>query len=127
MYNIRHPICPKCHGHTRYVSKRVVFPGERLTLERLFHCPKCKLYAHADRDGKAIEGVGSKRLHNLRQKTKDRLKESGMERGYCMAEMDLKPWEMDIAFWTQKQCVRALNTVLNDEPEKEPTVKELLS
>ena len=131
MNDPRHPMCPKCHGHSRYVSRAAVFPKQKLTLERLFHCAPCKTYARADREGVPLEGMGAKKLHELRQEVIERLTKSGLSKTNLQAEMLLRPWEMDFLFWDQPTCVRAINTVLPKGPKRKKakalTAKELLS
>jgi hypothetical protein len=83
------------------------------------------LFAQADRDGKPLEGMGNKRLHNLRQKTLDWFETSGITQSNFQAEMDRPPWEMDVLHWDAKTCVRAINTVLNEKVS--PAEEELLS
>ena len=124
---IRHPMCPKCHGFTRHVRRSNIFPKEPLTMEFIFYCFKCKMYAGMDRDGLPTAGMGDKALHKLRQKTLDWLKTSGMTRSNFQAEMDRSPWAMDILFWDKKTCVRAINTVLYERPTPSPTEEDLLS
>jgi hypothetical protein len=122
---IRHPQCPKCHGFSRHVRRTGVFPKEALTLEYIFYCFKCKLFARAGREGTPLEGMGNKALHKLRQRTLDWFETSGMTQSNFQAEMDRTPWEMDVLHWDRKTCVRAINTVLNEKVS--PAERELLS
>ena len=122
---IRHPLCPKCHGHSRYIRRSTIFPKEVLTLDYIFYCFQCKLSARANREGKPVEGMGTQVLHKLRQKTIIQLGVSGMTQQNFQAEMDRSPWEMNILLWDRKTCNRALKTVLNQKTSS--AEKELLS
>ena len=131
----RHPLCPNCHGFSRYVSESAVFPEKRLTLERMFYCPPCKTYARSDTAGIPIEGMADITLHKLRQKVVDRLASSTLSKENLQGEMCLPLWSMDFSFWDAETCLRALNTVLLPSTQRakntrrvgRPTAKELLS
>jgi hypothetical protein len=122
---IRHPMCPKCRGFSRYVRRSTVFPKEPLTMAMIFYCFECKIFARANREGKPMEGMAPKALHKLRQKTISWLETTGMSPGDFQTEMDRAPWDMNILLWDRGTCNRALKTVLNERPS--PVEKELLS
>lgn len=107
-----HPNCPGCGGFSRYVSNIVIWPEQPLSLKRFFYCPKCALYARADRDGEPMEGMSTEKGHDLRQKLVTRMEAEGVSKEDLKNMMGLKPWKMDIDMWSWEQCIAGLNALV---------------
>ncbi len=125
---MRDLLCPICHGFARVVSAAVVYPEDSRTLDKIYHCPNCQVFARTNREGEPIEGMADKALHGLRKKVMEKIEGwAGGDKVHFFKEMNMKPWNQDILQWDKETCLRALNTVLNQKVRIVRGIKDLLS